>query len=108
MATSFINATARDVGTTEVVLYTTPAGVKAILIGCNMANKTGATLPISLVLRKSTGDLFVVKNKRVLNGDNEEVMRGNKLVLASGDQLVVVSNDDNAFDVVASILTGVA
>ena len=108
MATSFINATAVNVGTTESVVYTTPAGVKAILIGCNLANKTGAILPVSLILRKQSGDAFIVMNKRVGNGDNEEVMRGNKMVLASGDQIVAVSGDDNAFDVVASILTGVA
>lgn len=108
MATSFINATVSGVGTAEAVVYTAPAGVKAILIGCNLANRTGGTLPISLILRKSGGDIYIVKNKRVANGENEEVMRGNKMVVASGDQIVAVSNDDNAFDVVASILTGVA
>lgn len=108
MATSFINATAANVGTAEAVVYTAPAQVKAILIGCNLANKTGGTLPVSLLLRKQAGDTYIVRNKRVGNGDNEEVMRGNKMVLAAGDQLVAVSEADNAFDVIASILTGVA
>ena len=35
-------------------------------------------------------------------------MKGNKLVLVAGDALMASSADDNAFDVIASILTGVA
>ena len=107
MATSFINAVARDVGTTEVVIYTVPAQTKAILIGCNLANKTGSILPVDLILRKSAGDSYVVRGMRVANGENAEVMRGNKLVLQSGDALVSKSGLDNGFDVIASILIGV-
>jgi hypothetical protein len=53
MATSFINVTSTDVGTADAVVYTVPAGLKAILIGCNVANKSGGILPVSLILRKS-------------------------------------------------------
>ena len=108
MATSFINAKATNVGTADSVVYTVPSGVKAILIGCNVANKTGGILPVSLILRSSGGDTYVVKDKRIENGANEELMRGNKLVLLSGDAIVATSGLDNGFDVVASILTGVA
>lgn len=108
MAASFINATAMGVGTTESVLYTVPSGNKAILIGCNLANKTGGILPVDLILRKTGGDLYVVKGMRVGNGENQEVMKGNKLVMQSGDALVTKSGLDGGFDVIASILTGVA
>jgi hypothetical protein len=109
MATSFINATAKDVGATESVVYTVPGGVKAILIGCNLSNTTNSILPVSLFLRKSGGgDLYVVKNARIGNGENSEVMKGNKLVMQSGDQLVAISVISSAFDVIASILTGVS
>ena len=37
MATSFINATANDIGTTEITVYTVAANDKALLIGCNAA-----------------------------------------------------------------------
>ena len=107
MAASFINATASGVGTAEAVLYTVPAGTKAILIGCNLANRTGGTLPVDLLLRKVSGDVYIVKAKRVGNGENEEVMKGNKLVMQGGDSLVTSSGLDGGFDVVASILTGV-
>lgn len=108
MATAFTNAIANNVGTADSVVYTAPAGVKAILIGCNVANKTGGVLPVSLILRKTGGDTYIVKGKRVDNGANEEIMRGNKLVLLPGDAIVATSGLDNGFDVVASILTGVA
>jgi hypothetical protein len=108
MATNFINAVASNIGTTEVVIYTAPANTKAILIGCNLANTTGSILPVSLILRKTTGDTYIVKNKRVDNGDSSEVMKGNKIILLPTDQLVAISVDDDAFDAIASILTGVA
>ena len=71
-------------------------------------NKTGSFLPVSLILRKSTGDAYIVKDKRVGNGENEEVIKGNKIILLPGDQLISISVDANAFDAIASILAGVA
>lgn len=106
MATSFINATA-TVGDTETVIFTSPVNTKAILIGCNIANKTNGILPISVFLRKSNGDTYLVKDKRVGNGENEEIMRGNKLVLQAGDSVIGISPLTNSFDIIASILTGV-
>jgi hypothetical protein len=107
MATSFVNATAVDVGTAGETLYTA-SGTKAIVIGCNVANKTGGIVPVDLILRSGDSDTYVVKGYRVGNGENVELMRGNKLVLKNGDSLVAVSALDEAFDVIASILTGVA
>lgn len=108
MATSFINATATNVGTADSVVYTVPTGNKAILIGCNVANKTGGILPISLILRKTGGDVYVSRNKRIGNGENDELMKGNKMVLMAGDAIVATSGLDDSFDVIASILIGVA
>lgn len=107
MATSFINAVARNVGTAESVVYTVPALTKAILIGCNLANKADTALPVNLILRKASGDTYIVKNKRVVNGENDEVMKGNKMVLQTGDQLIASTTLASGFDVVASILEGV-
>lgn len=105
---SFINSPIANVGTAERVIFTAGSGVKAILIGCNLANKTGGILPISVWVRRSGNDVFIVKDKRVGNGENEEIMRGNKMVLVAGDVLMTSSVTDDAFDVIASILTGVA
>lgn len=105
---TFKNAPYSDVGIEDAVIYTVPNGAKSILIGCNIANKTSGTLPISVFVRRTSGDYFVVKNKRVGNGENEEIMRGNKFVLAAGDVIVANTVVANGFDVIASVLEGVA
>jgi hypothetical protein len=101
---TFVNSTAR-ISTTHETVYTS-AG-KSILIGCNLANITGSILPCDVVLRQSTGDTYVIKNKRVANGESAEVMRGNKLVLHNGDMLLVKTDVANGFDVILSMLEGV-
>lgn len=109
MATSFINAPAKGVGATAVVVFESPSGVKSILIGCNLANISNGILPVSLYVQKPSNEqFFVVKNKRIGNGENEEVMRGNKLVLEAGDKLMAVTAVENGFDVIASVLKGVS
>ena len=105
---SFINAPVANIGATEQAIFAPAAGVKAILIGCNLANKTGGILPISIWVRRAGVDTYIVKDKRVGNGENEEIMRGNKMVLVPGDSLMASSVTADAFDVIASILTGVA
>ena len=106
MATSFINATA-SIGEGDTVVFASPSNTKAILIGCNIANKTNGILPISLLIRNAEGDTYIVKEKRVGNGENEEIMRGNKLVLKAEEQIIARAALDDSFDVIASILTGV-
>lgn len=108
MPTSFINATAEDIGTSEVTVYTAPVGTKSILIGCNLSNKTTSTLSLDLVLRTASGDFYIVKAKRVEAGENEEVMRGNKMVLQAEDSIVATSSFTAGFDVIASVLEGVS
>ena len=108
MANTFKNYTSASVGTGATTTYTVPSSTTSVMIGCNLANKTGSFLPVSLILRKSTGDAYIVKDKRVGNGENEEVMKGNKIILLPGDQLISISVDANAFDAIASILSGVA
>lgn len=106
MATVFVNAISRAVGTTEVISFTAPE--KSIIIGCNLTNLTSATVPISLILRRGVDDTYVQKNKRVDVGDPFELMKGNKLVLNTGDKLVVSAGIDNSIDAVFSILQGVS
>tara|TARA_B100000214_G_scaffold374751_1_gene358499 strand:- start:11 stop:334 length:324 start_codon:yes stop_codon:yes gene_type:complete len=106
MATSFINATANDIGTTETTVYTVAANDKALLIGCNAANIFGSIVPFNLLLRRSGVDTYIAKELRVKNGENVEVMKG-RIVMVAGDQLVATAGIDAAYDVIASLLTGV-
>jgi hypothetical protein len=105
MATTFTNAIANAVGTTEVVAYT--ATEKAIVIGCSISNLLSTTVPFTIKTRRAGTDTFVHKNKRIEAGDPFELMRGNKLVLLPGDSLVVSSLVAQSLDVVFSILQGV-
>lgn len=106
MANEFTNAFASDVGINEVTIFT--ATNKCILIGCNIANKTGSVLPISVYLENTGGDVsYIVKDVRVTNGENFEAIQGGKLVLLPGDQLKAITVEADAFDLIASLLTGV-
>ena len=106
MATSFINASANAVGTTEQVVFT--ATDKSIVIGCSINNLLATTVPITIKLRRGVQDTYIQKDKRIEAGDPFELMKGNKVVLASGDKLVVSSKVDSSIDVLFSILQGVS
>jgi hypothetical protein len=106
MTTSFQNAVARNVGESEVVMYTVAVGQKAVLMGCNASNIFGSIVPFSLILRRTAGDTFITKDQRINNGENKEVLQG-KVVLVAGDSLVAKAGIDASFDVIASLLAGV-
>ncbi len=106
MATSFTNAIANAVGTTEQIVFT--ATDKSIVVGCSVTNILSTTVPITIKLRRGSQDTYVQRDKRVESGEQFELMKGNKLVLASGDKLIVSSKVDSSVDVVFSILQGVS
>ncbi len=106
MATTFTNAIARAVGTTDVVVYT--ATEKSIVIGGSITNLLSTTLPFTIKIRKGTEDTFVHKDKRIESGEPFELNKGNKLVLLIGDKLIVSAKVNNSLDAVFSILQGVA
>lgn len=106
MATTFTNAIANGVGTTETIVYT--ATEKAIVIGCSISNLISSTVPFTIKTRRGSTDTYVHKDKRIEAGDPFELMKGNKLVLLAGDKLIVSSKVDASLDVVFSILQGVS
>jgi|SaaInl6LU_22_DNA_1037377.scaffolds.fasta_scaffold50599_3 hypothetical protein len=102
----FVNRVANNVGTTEALLHSDDAD-KCILIGLNLSNKTGSTVPVHVFLRKSSQDYHVIVGRRVPPGESLEVMQGNKMVIEVGDALYIKSDINNSLDVVASLLHGV-
>ena len=106
MATVFVNAISRAVGTTEVISFTAPE--KCIVIGCSITNLLSTTVPFTIKIRRGSDDTFVHKDKRIEAGEPFELMKGNKLVLLPGDKLVVSSKVASSLDVVFSILQGVS
>ena len=106
MATTFINAISRAVGTTEIITFT--ATEKSIIIGGNITNLLGTALPVFIKLRRGSDDTYILKNKMIEPGEGFELSKGNKLVLAVGDKLVVSSSAATSIDVIFSILQGVS
>lgn len=105
MATSFINVVSKSVGTTEVISFT--ATEKSILIGGNIVSLKTTSVPVNLILRRGTDNMYLFKAKRIQTGEGLEISKGNKLVLAVGDKLVISAGADNGVDAVFSILQGV-
>jgi hypothetical protein len=106
MATVFVNAISRAVGTTPVVSFTAPE--KCIVIGGSISNLLTTTVPFTLIIRRASEDTYIQKDKRIEAGEPFELSKGNKLVLAPGDSLVVSAKVDSSIDAVFSILQGVA
>ena len=106
MATVFVNAISRAVGTTEVISFTAPE--KCIVIGGSINNLLSTTVPFTIKIRRGSQDTYIQKDKRIEAGDPFELSKGNKLVLATGDKLIVSAKVDSSIDAVFSILQGVA
>lgn len=106
MATVFVNAISRAVGTTEVISFTAPE--KCIVIGGSINNLLSSTVPFTIKIRRGSEDTYIQKDKRIEAGDPFELSKGNKLVLATGDKLIVSAKVDSSIDAVFSILQGVA
>jgi hypothetical protein len=106
MTTTFTNAIANSVGTSDVEVYTAPS--KSIVIGCSVSNLLSSTVPITIKTRRSSTDTFIYKDNRIEAGDPSALMQGNKLVLLPGDKLVVSAKVASSVDVVFSILQGVS
>lgn len=102
---SFITASAKDVGTTPVVVYT--ATETTVLIGCNITNILNTITPIDIIYNDGVNDYYIRKNFRIENGYTEEIMKGNKIVLVAGNTISVKSGIDLSIDVVLSLLSGV-
>tara|TARA_B000000532_G_scaffold100107_2_gene80202 strand:- start:12390 stop:12722 length:333 start_codon:yes stop_codon:yes gene_type:complete len=109
MATyQFKNETHDGIGTAGTEVYTVPATQKSIVIGCQVANITGASLPVEIQLVKTNNDIIhIAKSSRVLGGTTEDFLSGKKLVMQAGEKLKVKSKVDSSFDCVISVLEDV-
>jgi hypothetical protein len=99
---SFRRIATRNVGDTDTTIFT--ATSKTIVIGLNIANIYGNTLPVSVWHTVSGTNTYLLKNYRVNPGETKEVTVGNKVVLQTGDVLKAITVFDNAFDIYVSVL----
>jgi len=105
MANTFKSAVTKDVGTSNVSVYTVPAAKTAVLIGITMANTTASQITVNAVLTRSGTDYYIIKSAIVPSG-SAFVWTGGELktVVMTGDIIKVASSDAASVDVVLSYL----
>ena len=105
MANTFKSYTDADIGTSTADVYTVPATTVAVIIGCNLSNKTGDQVNASLIINKAVGDNgYLIRNIPIPNGSAFEFNAGNKIILETGDKIQVVSDTASSIDVIVSVL----
>ena len=99
MASTFKNYTSASVGTSAVTVYTVPASTTTVVIGCNLANRTGSSVNVDVQL----GSTYVVKGAPVPSGSALGVVDG-KIIAEAGETVVVTSDTASSVDVILSVL----
>jgi len=107
MANLFKNAIAKNVGSSNVTVYTCPTGKTAIVSGLSVANIHTDSISVDVLLTDTSASLEVsiVKDAPVDVGGSLIPIGGlQKLVLEAGDIIKVASSAANSADVVISVL----
>jgi len=109
-STNSASATSQNVKfMTPTVLYTSPSGVKTILIGGTFANNTNSQVALTVeMLDNSSGISVAVASKiPVPAGSSFVISDTGKTLLESLDAIKIYCDTANAIDANISILTGV-
>lgn len=105
MANTFKSSTSASIGTSTTTVYTTPASTTAVVIGCNLSNRTGDLINANILINKSTGDdIYLIRNIPIPNGSSFEFSAGNKIILETGDAVEVSSDTASSVDAIVSVL----
>ncbi len=99
MANTFKNYTSASVGTSPVTVYTVPSATTAVLIGCNIANRTASSINVDVQL----GSTYIVKGAPVPAGSALGVLDG-KIIAETTETIVVTSDTASSADVILSAL----
>jgi len=99
MANTFKNYVSTSVGTTPATVYTVPAATTAVVIGCNIANTTNASVYVDVQL----GSTYIIKGAPIPAGSALSVLDG-KIILEATETIVVTSDTLTSADVILSVL----
>ena len=99
MANTFKNYTSASVGTGATTTYTVPSATVAVLIGCNLANRTGSQITVDV----QAGGVYLIKGAPIPANSALSVLDG-KVILETTDTLIVTSDTASSCDVLASVL----
>lgn len=105
MPTVFKQAVNTDIGTTPVDVLQIPGGVRATVIGCNLANVTDydtIRVNVYVIDENSTQSTYI--NRLVIppNSSVKIVTQGEKLILPETSGLRIVSDVEASVDSVVS------
>ena len=106
MANTFKKATAQNVGTNPVDIYTTSSNARSTVIGINIANTSTSNIEADILLRDETStEVYIVKGCPINRNSALAAMGGDqKLVMEPNNVLVVRTNKDNSADCIISVL----
>ena len=107
MANTFKSYTKASIGVSTTDAYTVPSSTTAVVIGCNLSNKTGNQINASLIINKFDGnadDVYLIRNIPIPNGSSFEFSAGNKIILETGDKIQVISDTASSVDAIVSVL----
>lgn len=105
MANIFTSTFSKNVGTTEVSVYTVPASTTTTVIGLSVSNVSNTTVSADVYITRSGVDYYIGKGVNLLSGGVYIPVGGDqKVILLTGDILKVKSNTATSLDVVLSML----
>lgn len=99
MANTFKNYTSASVGTGATTTYTVPSATTAIMMGCNLANRTTSQIAVDV----QVAGVYLVKGAPIPANSALGVLDG-KIILEAADTVVVTSDTASSTDVILSVL----
>jgi hypothetical protein len=99
MANTFKNYTSASVGTGATTTYTVPSATTAIMMGCNLANRTTSQIAVDV----QVAGVYLVKGAPIPANSALGVLDG-KIILEATDTVVVTSDTASSADVIVSVL----
>ena len=99
MANTFKNYTSASVGTGATTTYTVPSSTTAIMMGCNLANRTASQIAVDV----QCAGVYLVKGAPIPANSALGVLDG-KIILEAADTVVVTSDTASSTDVIVSVL----
>jgi biopolymer transport protein ExbD len=99
MANTFKNYTSASVGTGATTTYTVPSSTTAVVIGCNLANRTTSQIAVDV----QCAGVYLVKGAPIPANSALSVLDG-KVILETTDTVVVTSDTASSADVIVSVL----
>lgn len=104
MPTVFRQATATSIGVTPVDVLQIPIGLRATVIGCNLANITDDDIIVDVeVVDESSTPVKYVKGLMIPPYNAAKIVTNSeKLILPETAGLRIVSDTENSLDVVVS------